>query len=306
MQPTKFFTDLGNKMMGYIGKKIDELKEAISKPQKISVDVDLGSSTKDFKSAAESLKSLVAGLESWGSDASNASKAMMGTESYFVVMAKSLKDMQKAIEKMSAKDIEVMPAGMKESLTAIVSAVKGMHQDLGEKMSANSMRALEGHMKDMIKAIEGNRTETAGMVKQLADAAMAISRIKIEFPKTIKIDEMQMRQLGQKGGSVSVGTIGGGAPTNGVMYDGRKAVAVTNTALALSATSKLCEEVFITAAIGNSNVVVVGGPSVVFTLASRTGQSLNPGQTLLVKIRDLNKLYINGTSGDAVEFAYTA
>lgn len=93
----------------------------------------------------------------------------------------------------------------------------------------------------------------------------------------------------------------GGSST--AMSDGRKSVAVTGTAIALgSAVSKV---VFITAFVGNSGPVVIGGSTVVFTEATRTGKLLFPGDSMTVSIDNLSKLYVNGTSGDGVTFSYT-
>lgn len=150
----------------------------------------------------------------------------------------------------------------------------------------------------------------AAMPKEKDDTpllnAIAELMVAIQAPRSevFKLDDMQLRELANRGGGG--GVIGSAPSTNGVVYDGRKVVAVTNTALPISSTSKICEEVFITALTTNVDVVVIGGPGVVFTEAARTGRSLNPGDSIVLKIHDLNKVYLNGTSADGVAFAYTA
>lgn len=97
----------------------------------------------------------------------------------------------------------------------------------------------------------------------------------------------------------AIRSIGGSATS---MTEGRKVVAVTNTAVVLG--SGACKTIFINALTTNSNVVVVGGAGVIFTEATRTGKILYPGDGITVSINDLSKIYINGTAGDGVSFSY--
>lgn len=93
-----------------------------------------------------------------------------------------------------------------------------------------------------------------------------------------------------------------GATTTGIT-PGRKVVSVTGTAIVLG--SATCKEVTITALTSNVDVVVIGNASVVFTLATRTGTILYPGDSFVVAIDNISKLYVNGTSADGVTFNYT-
>ena len=98
----------------------------------------------------------------------------------------------------------------------------------------------------------------------------------------------------------AINSIGGSATS---MSEGRKVVAVTNTAIALG--SALCKTIFITALTTNSDIIVVGGSGVIFTEASRTGKVLYPGDYLTVSIDDLSKVFINGTATSGISFSYT-
>lgn len=87
------------------------------------------------------------------------------------------------------------------------------------------------------------------------------------------------------------------------MADGRKAVAVSDTAIAIG--SGACKTIFITAFVGNTNPVVIGGSTVVYTEATRTGKLMYPGDSITVSIDNLSKVYVNGVAGDGVSFTYT-
>lgn len=87
------------------------------------------------------------------------------------------------------------------------------------------------------------------------------------------------------------------------LQDSRKVVAVTNTAIVIG--SGACLTVWINALTGNSDVVVVGGSGVVFTLASRTGKILYPGDGMTIEIDNLSRIYVNGTANDGISFSYT-
>lgn len=95
-------------------------------------------------------------------------------------------------------------------------------------------------------------------------------------------------------------SIGGGAST---MTSGRKAVAVTDTAIVLG--SAACKTIFITALTTNAGPIVIGGSGVVFSEATRTGKIMYPGDSITVSIDNLDSVYINGPAGDGVSFTYT-
>jgi len=94
-----------------------------------------------------------------------------------------------------------------------------------------------------------------------------------------------------------------GAGGAGTITSGRKVVSVTNTAVALG--SATCKVIFITALIGNTDAVVIGGASVVHTEASRTGKLLYPGDSMTISIDNLGDVFVNGVANDGVSFAYT-
>lgn len=95
-------------------------------------------------------------------------------------------------------------------------------------------------------------------------------------------------------------SLGGSASA---MTSARKVVSVTNTALAIG--SAPCKVVFITALSTNSDLIVIGGSATVFTEATRTGKVMYAGDTITVAIDNLDSIFVNGTAGDGVSFAFT-
>lgn len=89
------------------------------------------------------------------------------------------------------------------------------------------------------------------------------------------------------------------------MGDGTKAVVSAGTAVALVATSTPCREVTIQAGIENTDTVVVGASTVVATSALRRGVGLEAGQSVTLRVTDLNLLYLDSlVNGESVSFVY--
>lgn len=84
--------------------------------------------------------------------------------------------------------------------------------------------------------------------------------------------------------------------------DGRQVVSVTNTPIAIG--TGACKTIFITTLIGNATPVVVGGSTVVYTEATRTGKLMYPGDSITISIDNLSKIYINGEANNGVSFSY--
>jgi hypothetical protein len=87
--------------------------------------------------------------------------------------------------------------------------------------------------------------------------------------------------------------------------DSRKVVAVEGTALAIGSAAK-CKVVFVSALPGNTDLIVIGGSTVIYDLATRTGKILYAGDSITIEIDDISKIYINGKAGDGVAFSYTS
>jgi hypothetical protein len=71
--------------------------------------------------------------------------------------------------------------------------------------------------------------------------------------------------------------------------DGRKTVATAGTREQFS--SQACKYVVITAETDNTDVVVIGGDTVVAALATRQGIPLYPAQSIILQVSNLNLLY---------------
>lgn len=91
----------------------------------------------------------------------------------------------------------------------------------------------------------------------------------------------------------------------GSVIDGRQVVTTAGTRVQLSTTQTAVLEVTVTAETDNTGLIVVGGSTVVATLASRRGTPLNAGDSLTLAVNDLTDVYLDSTvSTDGV--TYTA
>lgn len=291
-------------VLGFIGKKFDELKDAFTQRQ---VSRDLVEASLDFKDAAGRLGDVVKIMEgktpNSGKNATDA--VIVRSEDHLLLIAKNIIDTRKSIDALKEKKLD-LPNDLKNTLVSIEKFVSNFTPEKAEKIDLSDLKTIVKSLDAVSALLRGNKL---GTVENLLTHILGrLNAMKFDFPKTWKLDDMQLRQLSAARGGESGGgaVVMGGPSTNGVVYDGRKVVAVTNTAIALTSTSKLCEEVFITALSTNVDVVVIGGPTVVYTEATRTGRSMNPGDSIVLKIHDLNKVFVNGTSADGVAFAYTA
>lgn len=87
--------------------------------------------------------------------------------------------------------------------------------------------------------------------------------------------------------------------------DGTKEVTTAGTAVQLSATSVKCREVTITSEIENTDTIVVGGSTVDATAGVRRGVPIEPGQSVTIRVTDLNMLYLDAlVSGESISFIY--
>jgi hypothetical protein len=99
-----------------------------------------------------------------------------------------------------------------------------------------------------------------------------------------------------------------GPATNSAIGDNLKLVAAAGTRETLVASTTPCKSVVITAKLTNTGTVVVGGSTVVAASgATRRGAPLSAGDSVVIDIDDLVKIYLDVTvSGEGVTFAYVA
>jgi hypothetical protein len=84
--------------------------------------------------------------------------------------------------------------------------------------------------------------------------------------------------------------------------EGRKE---SDTSAVAIATTTACRKVDITAELDNTDIVVVGGSSVVAVAATRTGTPLRAGDSYSLEIDDLADVYIRSVvNGEGVTFTY--
>ena len=87
------------------------------------------------------------------------------------------------------------------------------------------------------------------------------------------------------------------------IFDGRKVVTTAGTSVALSG-AQPCLQVTITALSSNTNLVVVGGSTVVAALATRRGTPLAAGQSVTIPISDASAIHLDAMiSGEGVTFS---
>ena len=87
------------------------------------------------------------------------------------------------------------------------------------------------------------------------------------------------------------------------IHDNRAVVAASGTAVPLGGSVSI-KEVTITAETNNTDIVVVGGSTVVAALLSRKGTPLYPGGSITIEIDNLAKIYIDArVSSEGVTFS---
>ena len=81
----------------------------------------------------------------------------------------------------------------------------------------------------------------------------------------------------------------------GSLICGRQTVTSAGTAVQLSTTPTSILEVAITAETDNTGIIVVGGSTVVASLSTRRGTPLQAGETVVLGVNDLAKVYLDTT-----------
>ena len=111
-----------------------------------------------------------------------------------------------------------------------------------------------------------------------------------------------LEKLGNQYFLATIGASGAGASP----VSGRKAITTAGTAEKLVAASTPCVKVELSADLGNTNPVAVGGSGVVAASGSQEGIVLIPGNDpYVIEIDDVVKLWADvQTNGDAVAFNY--
>ena len=109
------------------------------------------------------------------------------------------------------------------------------------------------------------------------------------------------------GGSASTAIhVSTGGVVASTVGDGRKTVSATGTAEALASTTP-CKEVTITAELDNTDVIVVGGSTVVAALATRQGTPLYPGDSTTIETDDLAEVFLDViVDGEGATYTYLA
>lgn len=87
--------------------------------------------------------------------------------------------------------------------------------------------------------------------------------------------------------------------------DGRKVVASAGTAERLVASNTNCRRVTVMALLENTDMVVIGGSTVVASATTRQGIPLSAGASITLDVEDLYPYFVDAVvSGEGVSFLY--
>ena len=303
----------------FLGNKLEKLLTAIQgikQDTKISVDmsetsqkvdalkVDLAGRLESLKEAVETgqidtrqvIATLVPVLESV-KNAVEAKELLVQIpdnadqfESLLMELKKTAELIKKIPQPKEDKEVHKLLKGIEKA----VSGIK-----LEEKES--DFTPLEQKLTQLIAEMKAKTNkELEALTKEVRDAVKAL---KIKIPDTIKLDDMQFRELATRGTSFGGVTNSGEYYTN--IQDNNQTVTTAGTRVQLNTTAIRCSKVTITARISNAGEVVVGGSTVVAAVATRRGTTLFQGDSVTLYVNDLSKIYVDAvTSGDRVEYTY--
>lgn len=87
--------------------------------------------------------------------------------------------------------------------------------------------------------------------------------------------------------------------------DGRAIVTTAGTRVRITSTSTKCTRIDIVAETDNTGVIVIGGSTVIASLATRRGIPLNAGEVYSLSINNLNQIYLDSSvNGDGITYVY--
>ena len=158
-------------------------------------------------------------------------------------------------------------------------------------------------LNDILTAL--NQTEQPELQIDLASVTLGLTEVRkaitgLRFPVPnfdlpfVKDGKSTQVILDSQGNVPITGNLTTSVATPSTIRNGQVTVAVTNTAVQLSA--GVCVGVVVQALAGNAGNVVIGDSSV----TTANGMQLQPGQATGVAIDNINKIYVNGTAGDGV------
>lgn len=89
------------------------------------------------------------------------------------------------------------------------------------------------------------------------------------------------------------------------MLDGRFTIGTAGIRVQITTANTPCFSITFTTDSANTGIVCAGGSTVVATSATRTGLPLNSGDTAIIEIDNLNKLWLDSTvSGEGGSYLY--
>lgn len=304
----------------FLGNKLEKLLAAvqgIKQDTKISVDMSETSQKVDILRGELSarLVALKSSLETGNAD----------TKQVLIALIPVLEAVRAAIEE---KELRVEVPDTSKYLADLLEAIKKQTETIKKLPQPKEDRKIYQILGEIKKAIAEIRLEEKDIdfsgveeklnqlivetkVKKTDKVEAMLGRIleklgalSLRAPDTVKIDEMQFRELATRGAS-----LGGAIMNSGEYYttiwDGRRTVTTAGTAVRLDTTAIKCSKVEITALINNVDVVVVGSSTVVAAEATRRGTPLMQGDSVTLYVNDLSKIYIDAVnSGDGVSYSY--
>lgn len=138
-------------------------------------------------------------------------------------------------------------------------------------------------------------TELDRLLDKLEEIHQASRNVMLGFPGSVALRDVS-------GGIADPSTFGAGVSLiANTLGDGSKNVTSAGTRVQLSTTSIPCKWVIITAKVGNTGTIYIGG----ITIATGRGKPLVNLQEIMIDINDVSKVWMDAdTSSDGVTFCY--
>lgn len=181
------------------------------------------------------------------------------------------------------------------------------------------LRGLNHMSKTERMAASNGWVNTENVIKEYSSDMQELSLSHSNFIKELNntlMDTMKLMRgmkvattvISGNANSTSSQTLTGAITVDGYtgMDTGTKTVTTAGTRVQVSASSVPCKCVIVSADLGNTNPIVVGGANVVAASGSQQGIVLIPANgPVTLNINNLNKIYVDAiTNGDKLSYAY--
>lgn len=330
-----------NKALVFIGRKFDDL-EVLLRGNKSEIKVDLGDSSEILLAVSGKLDDLISkmadGMEMEKKSHTNENNKLIDFSKSNETLNRAatlLKDLVIQTQSKNEKGSEIYDAvsevsnkfkslvdiinKQSDSIAAFVEQVKNSNQsktvtDALVKVT-NTLEKFEVKIPeikfptfDIIEGKLGKIIDSVNSIKLkevsdlLNEINSSIKNKKLEFPKSLLLDNAQFRELrtllAQGSGKGSVVVAGGtGEIVSSTIRSGKKTVTTAGTRVVLGTT--VAKSVTIRALATNTGLIYVGD----VTVASTNGFQLSAGESVSLDISTLSRIYIDSSvNGEGVTY----